>query len=158
MMVFRRYSISACNGSQVRVVNLENTGMKKTMSFLMISLLLSACCKTKEDYQLIAAKVIRYDCDRVVFRLLTDELIGDSTWLDVNSGQSYSNVVSCFNTCEIAAITGGAYSTLYVSMEKTEQPLPSGDCVQCQAIAKDPPGTKVVFTQISTEPCDNSPE
>ena len=128
--------------------------MKKAISFIMITLLLSACCKTKEDCQLIAAKVIRYDCDRVVFQLLTEELIGDSTWLDVNSGQSYRNVVSCFNTCEIATITRGAYSTLYVSMQKAEQPLPSAGCVQCQAIANDPPGTKVVFTHISTAPCD----
>ena len=127
--------------------------MKRTISFLVITLFLSACCKTNEECQLIAAKVIRYDCDRVTFQLLTDELIGDSTWLDVNSGQSYRNVVSCFNTCEIATITRGTYSTLYVSVEKTEQSLPPVGCVQCQAIAKDPPGTKVVFTNISTTPC-----
>lgn len=130
--------------------------MKKVMSFLVIVVLLSACCKTREDCQLLAAKVIRYDCDRVIFQLLTDDQIGDSTWLDVNSGQSYRNVVSYNNTCEIATITRGEYSTLYVSLEKSDQPLPPVDCVQCQAIAKDPPATKVIIKEISATPCDNS--
>lgn len=129
--------------------------MKKAISFLVITALFSACSKTKEDCQLIPAKVIRYDCDRVIFQLLTNELIGDNTWLDVYSGQSYRNVVSCFSTCEIAAITLGEYSTLYVNLEKTEQPLPPADCYQCQAIAKDPPVTKVIFKSISSGPCDN---
>ncbi len=129
--------------------------MKKLIAFVAIVTSLSSCCKPKEDCQLIAAKVIRYDCDRVIFQLLTDELLGDNTWLDVNSGQAYRNVVNCFNTCEIAAITKGEYSTLYVKMEKTGQPLPPADCFQCQAVANDPPLTNMIFKEIATEPCDN---
>lgn len=125
---------------------------------MLVLNVLSSCNKCKEDCKLIAAKVIRYDCDQVIFRLLTNEILGDSTWLDVNSGQVYSNVVSCFNTCEIAAITKGEYSTLYVNPEKTELPLPAADCFQCQAIANDPPKTRMIFRDISTEPCVDVPE
>lgn len=132
--------------------------MKKAIPFVVITLLLSACCKTKEDCRLVPAKVIRYDCDRVIFQLLTDEMLGDNDWLDVYSGQSYRNVVNCFNTCEIAAITKGELSTIYVNLEKTEHPLPPADCFQCQAIAKDPPVTTMIFKNISAEPCDNTPD
>lgn len=135
--------------------------MKKTISLLLAVLTLNiftACDKCWEECRLIPAKVIRYDCDQVIFQLLTNEILGDSTWLDVNSGQVYSNVVSCFNTCEIAAITKGEYMTLYVNPEKTDLPLPPADCFQCQAIANDPPKTRMIFSDISTKPCEAVPE
>lgn len=130
--------------------------MKKTILILVAALALfsfSSCEKCLEDCELIPAKVIRYDCDRVIFQLLTPEMMGDNTWTDVNSGQLYSNVVSYADICEIVAITKGEYSTIYVKPEKTELPSPAGDCIQCQAVSNRPPNTKVIFKEISTEPC-----
>jgi hypothetical protein len=134
--------------------------MKKIIySFIILPglLVFASCTKCKEDCQLIPAKIIRYDCDRVIFQLLTNEMLGDNTWTDINSGQVYSNVVSCFNTCEIAALTNGEYMTLYVNPEKTELPPPVTDCIQCQAISNAPPNTKMIFKNIATEPCGNTP-
>lgn len=139
----------------------KNYSMKKAVLFLIAALMLisfSACNKCKEDCELIPAKLIRYDCDQVIFQLLINEMPGDNTWTDVNSGQVYSNVVSCFNTCEIAAITNGEYVTLYVKPEKTELHFPVTDCFQCQAIANHPPNTKVIFKEMSTKPCAAVPE
>lgn len=130
--------------------------MKKTSLILVVALALisfSSCEKCLEDCELIPAKVIRYDCDRVIFQLLTNEMLGDNTWTDVNSGQVYSNVVSYAGICEIVAITKGEYSTIYVKPEKTELPSSAGDCIQCQAISNQPPNTKVIFKEIATQPC-----
>lgn len=133
--------------------------MKKLITTLLLPLLLfSACCKEKEECGLVPAKLIRFDCDRAIFQLLTDQVIGDPAWTDVNSGRQYNNVVSCFNTCEIAAITNGQFMTLYVNLEKTDQVLPVADCVQCQAVANDPPDTNVIFKTISGQPCGNTPD
>lgn len=131
--------------------------MKKTFLVLVASLAVfsfSSCEKCLKDCELIPAKVIRYDCDRVIFQLLTREMLGDNTWTDVNNGQVYHNVVSYYNTCEIAAITNGEYNTIYVKAEKTEQSHPVDECIQCQAISNQPPVTKMIFKEISTEPCE----
>ncbi len=146
-------SVRPCNGKRGQVVKIKKNVMKNVIPPFVLLLLLSACNKNKEDCQLIPAKIIRYDCDRVNFQLLTNDILGDSSWLDVNSGQRYTNVVSVFNTCEIAAITRGEFSTLYVNLDPTDQPLPPAGCVQCLAAAKDPPKTKVIFRNIATMPC-----
>lgn len=130
--------------------------MKKTFQVFVALLSVfsfSSCEKCMEDCELIPAKVIRYDCDRVIFQLLTQEKLGDSIWTDVNNGQVYNNVVSYYNTCEIAAITNGEYNTIYVKAEKTAQSHPVDECIQCQAISNHPPVTKMIFKEISTAPC-----
>ncbi len=117
-------------------------------------LLFSSCNKQEENCALIPAKIIRYDCDRVIFQLLTTESIGDASWEDVSSGQRYTNVVSYYNTCAIAAITNGNLNTLYVTLKKTEEDLFAPNCIQCQAISQNPPQTKVDFISVSENQCD----
>lgn len=135
--------------------------MKKMTSFAAIIILLIAftsCEKCETDCNLVAAKVIRYDCDRVIFQLLTNELIGDSNWVDVETGQQYNNVVSYYNTCKIAELTNGEKLTLYVSLKQPAGNPNISDCYQCQAISPNPPSIKVDFAKVSKSPCDSDKE
>ena len=104
---------------------------------------------------MVPAKIIRYDCDRVIMQLLTSESIGDASWTDIETGQSYTNVVSYYNTCQVNALTNGEKDTIYVKAEKTTQNSIPANCVQCMAIAQNPPQTKVLLTRMDTEPCRN---
>lgn len=129
------------------------------MMILLLSLCFAACKKQNkdgdnEDCEYIEAKLLRVDCDEVVFRLVTNEAIGDASWTDVNDGQVYHNVVRFRNTCLMAAKTDGyARKTLYVKVKKIDQPaLPAG-CIECQAISRNPPQQWVDFLAISTTPC-----
>ena len=129
--------------------------MKPIQTTLSLAIILSlfSCNKNENDCSLIPARIIRYDCDRVVFELLTDQLIGDASWTDTHTGTTYTNVVSYYHTCRIAQLTNGANDTLYVKLEKTNENRVPENCVQCAALPANPPATKVVFTEISTEGC-----
>jgi len=105
------------------------------------------------ECELIPAKIIRYDCDRVIFELLTTEKIGDESWKDETSGITYHNVASCFNICSISEITKGNKVTLYVKLKQTEEFLSNGDCMQCQAISSNVPSKQIDFLEIKTKPC-----
>lgn len=127
---------------------------------LVTAIQLTSCekmnCHTldkKPDCELIPAKIIRYDCDRVIFELLTNEKIGDESWKDETSGTTYHNVASCFNTCPISEITKGSITTLYVKIKQTEEFITNGDCVQCQAISTNVPSRQIDFLEIKTRPC-----
>lgn len=133
--------------------------MKKRILFTTTIALLvafSSCEKNNSECKLVAAKVLRYDCDRVIFQLLTTETIGDANWEDVQTGQRYNNVVSYYNTCKIAELTNGEKVTLYVSFKEPEINPAIGDCVRCQAISQAPPQTMVDFKEISKSPCEVS--
>ncbi len=115
----------------------------------------SSCKKNDSDCNLIAAKIVRYDCDRVIFQLITTETIGDADWEDVQNGQRYSNVLSCCNTCKIAEFTKGKKITLYVSFKVQDTNPTIPDCFRCEAISQNPPQTKVDFAEISKSVCEN---
>jgi hypothetical protein len=119
-----------------------------------VVLLFSSCKKQEENCNLIPAKIIRYDCDKVIFQLITNENIGDANWEDVRTGQQYTNVVSYYNTCAIGAITNGNLATLYVNLKKTDENLFAQDCNQCLAVSQNPPQTKVDFISVSENQCD----
>lgn len=130
--------------------------MKKTMLFSCISVLFIAaasCSKENSSCSLVPAQIIRYDCDRVIFKLLQTEMIGDANWEDIQTGQQYSNVVSYYNTCKIAELTNGRLDTLYLELKKTNQHLMAQNCMQCQATSPNPPLTKVDIISISKESC-----
>ena len=130
-----------------------------TLLSLMIIVLMafSSCEKCIPDCDLVPAKIIRYDCDRVIFQLLTNTAIGDPDWQDVQTGQRYSNVVSYYNTCEIAKLTNGEKQTLYVNFIEPDMDPIVGDCYRCQAISQAPPQTKVHLKTISTSACEVAP-
>lgn len=137
--------------------------MKKTLLAVSVTatlLVLTSCqkidCKSKNpepDCDLIPAKIIRYDCDRVILELVTDEKIGDANWTDTQTSETYQNVVSFYNTCAISELTNGNKETVYVNVKKTGESLRANDCVQCQAISEDAPKTQVDFTAIKKGPC-----
>lgn len=131
--------------------------MKKRNLFISTIALLvafSSCEKSSSECKLVPAKVLRYDCDRVIFQLLTSETIGDANWEDVQTGQQYSNVVSYYNNCKIAELTNGEKITLYVTLKEPEINPAIGDCYRCLAISQNPPQTKVDFAVISKYPCE----
>lgn len=108
-------------------------------------------CK-KESCDLIPAKIIRYDCDRVILQLMSKDIIGDPNWKDISTGLNYSNVVSYFNTCKVTEITKGELSTVYVKLKKPDSnnQIP---CFQCLAVSQNPPQTKIDFERIEKSPC-----
>lgn len=118
----------------------------------------SSCEKCDPECNPVAAKIIRYDCDRVIFQLLTTEPIGDANWEDVQTGQRYSNVVSYYNTCKIANLTNGEKVTLYVSLKQPVADPKMPDCFQCEALSQFPPQTKIDFADVSESPCEISSE
>jgi hypothetical protein len=132
--------------------------MKKILFPLIavIALLtVSSCKKCKiADCTLIPAKIIRYDCDKVIFQLLTNELIGDATWTDVQTGLNYTNVVYYNNNCAVGTFSKGEKVTLYVNLKKVNTNVIPDGCVQCQAISQSPPATQVDMTNISVNPCN----
>lgn len=125
---------------------------------MVILLGFSSCEKCIPDCELVPAKIIRYDCDRVIFQLLTPTPIGDPDWEDVQTGQRYSNVVSYYNTCKISTLTNGEKATLYVNFKEPDMNPVIGDCYRCQAISQAPPQTKVDFGTISETPCEVAPD
>lgn len=133
--------------------------MRRTTALLMIilSTAIFSCAKHKHrDCALIPAKILRYDCDRVILQLLTNEHIGDNNWTDVQNGNAYTNVASYYNTCQIASFTNGRFDTVYVKAETIhDDPFVNG-CVQCMVASPDPPKTKIVLKEIQTAPCDSS--
>lgn len=123
-------------------------------ALFILPVIFGSCEKCNPDCDLVAAKIIRYDCDRVIFQLLTSETIGDASWEDVYTGETYTNVVSFYNTCKIATLTSGEKTTVYVSIRKPGNDPVLADCYQCLALSKDPPHTKVDFAEISATPCE----
>lgn len=114
----------------------------------------SSCEKCDVDCHLVPAKIIRYDCDRVIFQILDSTVVGDAVWEDVQTGLRYNNVVSYYNTCKIAALTRGELWTLYVSITPPASSNQLPDCYHCEALSQSPPQTKVDFTNIDKEPCE----
>jgi hypothetical protein len=122
-------------------------------SIIALSSCGKSCEKTNSGCKLVPAKVLRYDCDRVILQILSTTLIGDASWTDVQTGQRYSNVVSYYNNCKLNSFTNGQKVTLYVELNVTNAGLVNPDCIQCQAVSQDPPQTNVDFVQISKTPC-----
>jgi hypothetical protein len=121
---------------------------------IVVAIALISCKKTNTDCGIIPAKIIRYDCDRVIFQLQSATLIGDSIWTDVQTGQQYTNVVSYYNTCKIAELTKGELKTIYVKTDISNQ-TPNISCFQCEALSQNPPQTKIGFADISLAACEN---
>lgn len=134
--------------------------MKRILQFTASAILLfafSSCEKCIVDCDLVPAKIIRYDCDRVIFQIMDGSAAGDADWEDVQTGRHYNNVVSYSNTCKIASLTNGQMVTLYVSIKKSGTQPKTTDCYQCQAVSANPPQTMVDFGDIATEPCEKNP-
>ena len=132
------------------------TNVKLFALMIVAIIAFSSCEKCIPECELVPAKIIRYDCDRVIFQLLTPTPIGDPDWEDSQTGQRYKNVVSYYNTCKISKLTNGEKITLYVNFKECNISPVVGDCYRCQAISQAPPQTKVDFKTISKSPCEVS--
>lgn len=143
------------SGHFIKEIKMKN---KIIITFILLNqFFLISCKKENSSCKLIPTKLIRFDCDRVIFQLLSSENIGDATWTDIKTGIQYSNVVAYSNTCAINFINNGilVYDTLYVNPIKLNDRVIVPDCFQCQAISDNPPLTNVDFLSISLTPCTN---
>lgn len=123
--------------------------------FSLTAILLISCRKENGNTcDLIPAKILRVDCDRIIFQLETSEMIGDNTWTNIDDNTTYDNVVMYRNTCKIAEKTNGyANMVLYVDPEKITSPENPANCIECQAISRNPPLQWVDFKTISDQAC-----
>ena len=131
--------------------------MKKRNLFalsLILMIAFTSCEKCDPECNQLEAKIIRYDCDRVIFQLLTAEAIGDPVWEDVQTGERYNNVVSYYNTCNIAKLTNGKKITLYVTLKQPSAEALTPGCYRCEALSQSPPQTKVDFAGVSKSLCE----
>lgn len=112
--------------------------------------------KIADECDLIPAKILKYECDGVVFQLQGNKAFGDAEWEDKTTGIKYSNIVFYHNICEINTLTNGELSILYVNAQKTNTPAQPADCMQCLAVTENAPQTKVSFSSISKEPCSGN--
>ncbi|MFN8253072.1 MAG: hypothetical protein U0V75_14485 [Ferruginibacter sp.] len=126
--------------------------MKIILSSLVMAILFASCDKCKIESSCIPARILRYDCDRVILQLQSSQQIGDSSWTDVQTGTRYTNVVWYDNTCLVSAVTGGQKQTIFVTLGKTEDTDQSG-CMECTAVSANPPVTRVYFKNISRDTC-----
>jgi len=150
-MKFMKIFHWCCIGRTALLVRYKTLGMKAALVPALAFVVMSfACCKKescdKDDDGLVALKVLRYDCDRVIFSMETNAVTGDSQWTDVQTGQVYQNVVYYTNTCEVARVTNGAMTTVYAKVETTTDNSFPDNCVQCLAVSQHPPQTKVKLT------------
>ena len=115
-------------------------------------------CKNEQtnSCSLMPAKIIRFDCDRVIFQLLTNDFAGDAEWTDVHTGNRYNNVVYWFNNCGLSAGNHDLMDTVYINPERITVPRYPENCVQCQAVSSNPPQTMVEVTEISDAPCNTA--
>lgn len=130
-----------------------------TILFLLMTCFSFAACEKKNETTdcsgFTEVKVIRVDCDEVVFQVMSDVLIGDPSWTDARDGQVYHNVVRYRNTCRIAEKTNGySNKTLFVKWKKLNEPGPlDANCVECDAISPNPPQQWVDFTEFASQAC-----
>ncbi len=126
------------------------------LPLLTMTLLIAfSSCKVEQEFNcgLLPAKIVRYDCDRVIFQILDSVVVGDSSWKDVHTGREYSNVVSYYNTCKIEQLVHETKDIVYVTIS----PMGTGtldNCMQCEALSQHPPRTMVDFTTISERSCE----
>lgn len=103
------------------------------------------------------AKVLRYDCDRVILQVLDNRIDGDAEWTDTRNGNTYSNVVSYYNTCAFSFATNNVITDIYIEgAVVTTDPLAAAGCMQCQAISPAPPQTKIDMARFSLVPCSEA--
>jgi hypothetical protein len=116
-----------------------------------------SCEKQSAECGLVPAKILLYDCDRIVFQLLTNENIGDTNWLHVQTGMRFNNVVSNYRRCAMNPLTHPEFDTVYLSnIKKVNRNERDNSCSQCDGLPLNPPQTMIDFTNISAVPCENS--
>ncbi len=127
--------------------------------FLFLFFFFTSCTKDnkKTNCNLTHAKVLRYDCDRVILQVLDGSINGDAVWTNVVNGNIYHNVVSFHNTCAFAAATGNMATDVYIEGAAIiENPQMDASCVQCQAVSPNPPITKISGSGFSSAPCNGN--
>ncbi len=128
------------------------------MAFSLAVLMNLSCTKQKaSNCNRSHAKVLRYDCDRVILQITDGSIAGDADWEDVTTGIHYSNVVSYHNTCAFQLLTNNIIWEIYMEGARVVQnpTVPEG-CIQCMAISQNPPQTKIDIGRLVLGPCEKN--
>lgn len=137
--------------------------MKLLTSISLLAIVALSGCEKKEktlvcEYTEVVR--LRTDCDRIIFKVLSNNFTGDATWTDVSNGKQHSNVIAMINPCRFFSIPYPVWQrrdTFYVKIKQlpnNNPPIPGEDCAQCLAISNNPPKTQVDFTEIQLSPCE----
>jgi hypothetical protein len=161
LFFFNKLYTALCNKAAPPTVFLPNNKQMNTITKTIgmgmgILLLATAACKKNKDCNLVPAKMIRSDCDRVVFQVLSNKVTGDANWTNVQNGKTYTNVVADFNTCFYSAFLNKVTdSIIYINPATVEyvRTNPPPACLQCLAISQAPPATTVRIGEVSSIPC-----
>lgn len=128
-----------------------------TAILVALALLLSCKKQAGANCSLTHAKVLRYDCDRVILQLLDGSFNGDASWTDMVSGNTYTNVVSYYNTCAFSQVTNNELTEVYIEgITAVDQQQLSIACMQCQALSQAPPQTKIDMAGFRLTPCEDN--
>lgn len=134
--------------------------MRKIIPFLSpFFVLFLSCKKINENSHCLSGKIIRIDCDRVIIEIISHERIGQETWVNALSGDSYNNVIASPDNCAILEATNTLAQpddTLYFTASRIDS-ISQNDCqLQCQAISLEPPVVNYHLSKISTKPCSGT--
>lgn len=114
---------------------------------------LGGCCKEDTvNCNMIAADILRYDCDRVILKLNSIDMIGDAQWTDEVTGETYSNVVWYRKGCRIAELTRCVEKRIYLVLSATEDDAPVCP-VECQAVSQSPPQQQIFIREATLNGC-----
>jgi hypothetical protein len=139
--------------------------MKNKLQLVLIAMIImgfSACEKkqTTVECQLIQVVRLRSDCDRIIFKVISENRIGDANWTDNSTGQTHTNVVAMINPCRFNSLPYPEMQrrdTFFVKIQQlpnSSLPIVGENCVQCLALSNNPPTAKVDFLIIDTSTCE----
>lgn len=132
--------------------------MKK---YILLSFALAAlaswwgCSKSTTGCELQAVEILRYDCDRAIFRFLQPNGQGDDSWTNIFDGRTYNHVSSATINCAWGQQLSSLPDTIYVKLREVNTLVRYADCAECQAISPEPPQSKMEITEISFVNCEN---
>ncbi len=133
--------------------------MKKLILLILTGTGLAAwwgCKKSTVTCTFEPAVILRYDCDRVIFRFLNNNGLGDASWTNIFDGSTYHHVSAATLNCNYGQLLAGQPDTVYLRLRQVNELVRYPDCAQCQAISANPPVSKMEILDLSLQnDCDS---
>ncbi len=132
---------------------------KAAFSLLLVASLMLwlGCDKSDPGCDLQPVQILRYDCDRVIFRFLQPNGQGDASWTNIFDGRTYQHVSSASINCTWGQQLSSQPDTIYVKLREVATLVAYPGCAQCQAISSEPPQSKMEITELSLQECGDTP-
>ena len=114
------------------------------------------CKKSNVACALEPVEILRYDCDRIIFRFLNNNDLGDASWTNIFNSSTYNHVSSATLNCSYGQLLSGQPDTVYLKVRPVAELARYSDCVQCQAISANQPESKMEILDLSLQnDCDS---